>query len=217
MEVYMIKLNSDHKIVILVSGGVDSTTLLHELHKNGNDLLALSFNYGSRHNERELECAVYQCQQLNVPHTILFLTFMKQYFKSALLQGDEEIPHGHYTDINQKKTVVPFRNGIMLSVAAGIADSHDYSIVALASHSGDHAIYPDCRVTFNSGMRQAILRGTYNEVVLLTPYERLNKRDIVRRGIELGVDYTHTWSCYEGGEAPCGKCGACIERAEAMI
>ncbi len=141
---------------------------------------------------------------------------MHQYFKSSLLEGADAIPEGHYEDENMKSTVVPFRNGIMLAIAAGIAESNGLSNVMIANHGGDHAIYPDCRPEFISAMSQATKAGSYNGVTVLAPYTNISKSDIARHGKALGIDYTETWSCYKGGKKHCGKCGTCVERKEAL-
>ncbi|MDE6438564.1 MAG: 7-cyano-7-deazaguanine synthase, partial [Muribaculaceae bacterium] len=147
---------------------------------------------------------------------VIPLDFMGKYFESSLLQGADAIPDGHYEDSNMKSTVVPFRNGIMLAVAAGLAESRGLDTVMLANHGGDHAIYPDCRPGFVEAMGAAIAAGTYADIHLLCPYTGLTKNDICRRGVELGVDYTHTYSCYRGEPRHCGTCGTCTERHEAL-
>jgi 7-cyano-7-deazaguanine synthase len=141
---------------------------------------------------------------------------LHKYFKSSLLEGAEAIPEGHYENENMKSTVVPFRNGIMLSIAAGIAESWGLDNVFIANHGGDHAIYPDCRPEFISAMCEATKAGSYNNVMISAPYTNITKADIARKGKELGIDYTETWSCYKGGEKHCGKCGTCVERKEAL-
>lgn len=201
--------------LLIASGGMDSTTMLHEY--AGRIALAVTFNYGSNHNAREIECARYQCGILNIPLLVVDLPFMGELFKSSLLSGADAIPEGKYDDENMKSTVVPFRNGIMLSIAAGIAESNGLKHLMMANHSGDHAIYPDCRPGFASAMSRAIEEGTYDRITLDTPYTGLSKADIARRGAELGVDYSHTYSCYKGGEKHCGRCGTCTERREAFI
>lgn len=201
--------------LLIASGGMDSTTMLHEY--AGRIALAVTFNYGSNHNAREIECARYQCGILNIPLLVVDLPFMGELFKSSLLSGADAIPEGKYDDENMKSTVVPFRNGIMLSIAAGIAESNGLKHLMMANHSGDHAIYPDCRPGFASAMSRAIEEGTYDRITLDTPYTGLSKADIARRGVELGVDYSHTYSCYKGGEKHCGRCGTCTERREAFI
>ncbi len=200
--------------VIVVSGGVDSITMLYEYQER--IALGVSFDYGSNHNARELPFAEMHCKRLGIPHIVIPLDFMPKYFKSSLLQGAEAIPEGNYDDSNMQSTVVPFRNGIMLSIAAGIAESHGLSYVMLANHAGDHIIYPDCRPQFVDAMSAAIEAGTYVGVKVLAPYTQITKTDIVRRGAALGIDYSQTWSCYKGGEKHCGKCGTCRERIEAF-
>ena len=200
--------------ILILSGGVDSTTLLYDYRER--IALALSFDYGSKHNARELPFASWHCNQLGIPHRVVCLDFMPQLLKSSLLQGGEDIPEGHYAEENMRSTVVPFRNGIMLSVAAGVAESEGLSYVMMANHAGDHTIYPDCRPEFVSAMSNAIEAGTYNGVQLLAPYTHLTKADIARRGKALGIDYSQTWSCYKGLHHHCGRCGTCVERREAL-
>ena len=202
------------RAVLVYSGGLDSTTLLYEY--KDSIALAVSFDYGSKHNKRELEFAAINCKRLGIKHLVIPLEFMGRYFKSDLLIGGGDIPEGSYADENMKSTVVPFRNGIMLSIAAGLAESYDLDAIMLANHSGDHAIYPDCRPEFIEGMAAAVEAGTYNGVKVVSPYCNMTKRDIALRGRELGVDYSLTYSCYKGGEKHCGKCGTCVERREAL-
>lgn len=200
--------------IIVLSGGMDSVTLLHE--RKESIALAVSFDYGSNHNSREIECARLQCSLLDIPLVVIPLTFMGEYFESSLLSGAEAIPEGNYNDKNMKSTVVPFRNGIMLSIAVGLAESKGLKHVLIASHGGDHAIYPDCRTPFVETMSVAAQRGTYIGVDVEAPYTHITKSDIARIGARLGVDYSHTYSCYKGGEKHCGRCGTCVERAEAL-
>lgn len=200
--------------LIVLSGGMDSVTMLHE-YADSIDL-AVSFNYGSNHNMREIACARRQCERLGIEFIEIDLSFIGQYFHSSLLEGADSIPEGNYDFDNMKSTVVPFRNGIMLAAAAGLAESHGLKAVMIANHAGDHAIYPDCRETFIKAMGAAIAAGTYENIELRAPYTLLSKVDIARRGKELGVDYGDTYSCYKGGEQHCGRCGTCIERREAL-
>jgi len=200
--------------VIIVSGGLDSITLLHD--KAETIALAISFDYGQNHSKKELPYAEYHCQKLGIPHITIPLTFMHQYFKSSLLEGAEAIPEGHYEEENMKSTVVPFRNGIMLAIATGIAESHELKRVYIANHGGDHTIYPDCRPEFIDAMDKATSAGTFVDVRVEAPYTNISKTDIVRRGTALGIDYAKTWSCYKGSEMHCGKCGTCVERKEAF-
>lgn len=200
--------------VIILSGGMDSVTLMHSQRER--IALAISFDYGSNHNAREIECAKWQCEKLGIPHIVIPLEFMGKYFKSSLLSGASEIPKGEYEIENMKSTVVPFRNGIMLSVACGIAESHGLKHVMMANHSGDHSIYPDCRGEFTVAMSKAMKNGTYEGITLIDPFTHLNKGEIAKAGSELGVDFSHTYSCYCGAEKHCGECGTCRERKEAF-
>ena len=200
--------------LIVLSGGMDSVTLLYEYEDSL--ALAVSFDYGSKHNARELPYARLHCERLGIEHLTIPLSFIGQYFRSALLQGGGAIPKGSYDEENMAATVVPFRNGIMLSIAAGLAESRGLTKVYLANHFGDHAIYPDCRASFIRPMHEAILQGTSNAVEVTAPYTDISKGDIARHGKLLGINYAETWSCYEGGDLQCGSCATCIERREAM-
>ena len=200
--------------VIIVSGGMDSITMLYEY--KDRIKLAISFNYGSNHNAREIPFAKLHCDRLGIRHIVLSLDFMRQYFKSSLLEGAESIPEGSYDEDNMKSTVVPFRNGIMLSIAIGIAESHHLKYVMMANHGGDHTIYPDCRPEFVHAMSDAAVAGTFVGVELWAPYTDLTKAEIAQHGKSLGVDYAETWSCYKGLEHHCGNCGTCLERKNAL-
>lgn len=200
--------------IIVVSGGVDSITMLYEY--KDRIALGVSFNYGSNHNAKEIPLAKMHCERLGIKHIVIDLDFMGKYFQSSLLQGAEAIPEGSYADENMRSTVVPFRNGIMLSIAAGLAETHELAYVMLANHAGDHTIYPDCRPEFVDSMSQAIEAGTYSQTKILAPYTHITKAEIAARGKALGIDYSETWSCYKGGDIHCGKCGTCVERREAF-
>ena len=200
--------------VIVVSGGMDSVTLLYE--KKDEIALGISFDYGSNHNHNELPLAALHCQRLGIEHVVVPLGFMHQYFKSSLLESGESIPDGSYDEENIKSTVVPFRNGVMLAVAAGIAESNGLTKVLIANHGGDHTIYPDCRPEFIAAMDAAVEAGTFARVRVVAPYTNISKADIARRGRALGIDYAETWSCYKGGHVHCGTCGTCVERKEAL-
>ena len=200
--------------VIIVSGGMDSTTLLYD--RRDEIALAISFDYGSNHNAREIPYAEMHCKRLGIEHITIPLDFMHKYFRSSLLEGADAIPEGHYADENMKSTVVPFRNGIMLAVAAGVAESRNLTKLLIANHGGDHTIYPDCRPEFISAMDSETNAGTYVGVRVIAPYTNITKGDIARIGKKLGIDYAETWSCYKGGEKHCGKCGTCVERKEAL-
>jgi len=194
---------------------MDSTVLLNE-YKN-KIKLAVSFNYGSKHNDMEYKYAKLNCDELGIKSIRIDLPFINKYFKSDLLKSGGNIPEGHYEDLNMKRTVVPFRNGIMLSIACGIAESIGAKKILIANHFGDHAIYPDCRGTFINAMNEAMAYGTYENINILAPYTNLTKRQIALRGQELKVDFSKTYSCYKGGEKHCGKCGTCVERKEALL
>ena len=200
--------------VLIYSGGVDSTTMLYEY--KDRIAVALSFHYGSNHNDKELAFARLHCERLGIKHIVISLDFIGKMFHSSLLEGADQIPEGNYDDENMRSTVVPFRNGIMLSVAAGLAESEGLRYVMMANHAGDHAIYPDCRPGFVKAMNEAIKNGTYEGIEIDAPYTGLTKADIARRGKDLGINYAETWSCYKGGEHHCGKCGTCQERKQAF-
>ena len=201
--------------VIIYSGGLDSTTLLYE--ERERVALAVTFDYGSNHAAREIACAKHHCALLGIEHLVIELGFMSRYFQSSLLSGAADVPDGNYDEANMKSTVVPFRNGIMLSIACGLAESRGLKRVLIANHGGDHAIYPDCRPTFVDAMNAAMQAGTYEGVQLAAPYTNISKADIIRRGARLGIDYGATYSCYRGGEHHCGTCGTCTERREAFL
>ena len=201
--------------LIALSGGVDSTTLLYEYREE--IACAVGFDYGSKHNARELAAAKAICRELEITYLIIPLAFIEEYFRSDLLLSGGEMQLGDYSEENMSSTVVPFRNGIMLSVLAGLAESRDLQQVLIANHFGDHAIYPDCRESFVKPMGEAITAGTSNGVKLVAPYTTLTKTEIVARGTRLGVPYSKTYSCYQGGERHCGRCGTCRERHEAFV
>lgn len=207
-------MTNDKTALIVLSGGMDSTTMLYDCRDR--IAAAVNFSYGSNHNARERECARYHCRKLGIELIEIDLDFMKQYFESSLLQGAEAIPDGHYADDNMRSTVVPFRNGIMLSIAAGLAESRGLTEVMLANHSGDHTIYPDCRPAFIQAMDAAIAAGTFAGVRLIAPYTDLTKGQIAARGAAIGLNYATTYSCYKGREKHCGTCGTCVERREAL-
>lgn len=200
--------------LMVLSGGMDSVTMLYE-YANRIDL-AVNFSYGSNHNARELECARWHCAHLGIELVEIDLSFIGEYFYSSLLEGADAVPDGEYDFDSMKSTVVPFRNGIMLSAAAGLAESRGLGCVMIANHAGDHALYPDCRQGFIDAMAKAISEGTYEHIKLFAPYTLLTKAQIAERGKVYGVDYSKTYSCYKGREKHCGKCGTCIERRQAL-
>lgn len=200
--------------LIIVSGGMDSITLLNEY--KDDIAMAVTFDYGSNHAKKEIPFAKLHCERLGIKHLVISLGFIHDYFKSSLLEGADAIPEGHYAAENMKSTVVPFRNGIMLAIACGIAESNGLKNVMIANHAGDHAIYPDCRTEFIKAMSEAMGLGTYEGISIIAPYSDITKTDIARHGKEIGLNYAETWSCYKGGEKHCGKCGTCVERKEAL-
>jgi 7-cyano-7-deazaguanine synthase len=204
------------KVVVLLSGGMDSVAALYHASKEHELVGALSFDYGSKHNHKEIPFARNHAEKLGVPHQVISLGFVNEIFSSDLLQSGGEIPEGHYEEANMKATVVPFRNGIMLSITAGFAESCEAEGLVIAAHSGDHAVYPDCREKFMQSMGDAIRLGTYDGIELIRPFIDVRKEDIAARGHELGVDFSQTWSCYKGGDIHCGRCGTCVERREAF-
>ena len=155
------------KAILIYSGGLDSTTLLYEF--KDSIALAVTFDYGSKHNAREIACAKENCRRLGIPHLIIPLDFIGKYFRSDLLLSGGEIPEGSYADENMKSTVVPFRNGIMLAIAAGLAESRDLDTVLVANHAGDHAIYPDCRPEFVDAFDRAAEAGTSSPPTATSP------------------------------------------------
>jgi 7-cyano-7-deazaguanine synthase len=204
------------KVVVLVSGGMDSVAALYDALASHEVVGALSFNYGSKHNLREIPFATRHCEKRGVVQRIIPLSFINELFTSHLLASGGEIPDGHYEEEMMKQTVVPFRNGIMLAVAGGYAESIGADGLVIAAHAGDHAIYPDCRETFMQAMGAALRSGTYAGIELLRPFIALSKAQIARHGHELGVDFAQTWSCYKGRDIHCGTCGTCVERREAF-
>ena len=205
----------NEKCIIILSGGMDSTTLLYGLVKNRAKVIALSFNYGQKH-KKELEMAMINCKKLGVPQIILDLNVLNQVADSALTRDYINIPEGYYTDDNMKQTVVPNRNMVMLSLATSFAISNGAKYLFYGAHSGDHHIYPDCRIEFISSMKKSIGLCDWNPPILSAPFINIDKSDIALCGKKWNVDYSLTWTCYKGREKACGKCGSCIERLEAF-
>ena len=203
------------KVVVIYSGGMDSFTLLHQAIKDGKQVYALSFNYGQRHS-KELHYAQKVCDDLAIPHKIVDITAINQLLLGSSLTDDIEIPEGHYEEESMKSTVVPNRNMIMLSLAVGYAVSIHAAAVYYGAHGGDHAIYPDCRPEFIEKMDAVSQVANYEAVDIIAPFSHQNKIDILRMGLEMGLDYGKTWTCYNGRDRACGKCGSCQERLEAF-
>lgn len=204
-------------VAVLLSGGLDSTTALHWAHSQHRVVCALAFDYGSNHAARELACARWQAESLGIPYREIDLRSISAHLQSALLSGADAIPAADYAEDNLKQTVVPFRNGIFLSIAAGIAESNGAEGIVIAAHNGDHALYPDCREDFMAAMASAISLGTYAKLQILRPFISNTKEEITAIGAGLGVDFSHTYSCYCGRERHCGQCATCRERREAFL
>jgi 7-cyano-7-deazaguanine synthase len=203
------------KVVVIYSGGMDSYTVLNKAIKSGFDVYALSFNYGQRH-VKELEVAASVCADLNVHHKVVDISAINQLIGGSSLTDDIEVPEGHYEEESMKSTVVPNRNMILLSLAVGYAVSLKANKVFYGAHSGDHAIYPDCRPEFVEKMSDVCRIANYEEVEIVCPYLNSSKIEILTDGLKMGLDYSNTWTCYNGREKACGKCGACQERLEAF-
>ncbi len=205
------------KVVVLLSGGMDSATLLHFYKDAGDRVRAISFNYGQRHSN-EVNFAITLAKDLDVPLAVVDLSSLAHVLPGSS-QTDRRIPvpQGRYDEENMKATVVPNRNMILLSVAIGHAIAYQCDAVAYAAHAGDHAIYPDCRPEFAEAMEVAAKRCHFIPIQLLRPFIRMTKAEIASMGDEMGVDFAKTWSCYEGKDVHCGRCGTCIERREAFF
>jgi 7-cyano-7-deazaguanine synthase len=203
------------KAVVVLSGGMDSTTLLYDVINQGYETYALSFDYNQKH-KKELECAKKTCEKLGIQHKVLDLSPLNQVAPSALTRDDWNVPEGHYADENMKQTVVPNRNMVLLSLATAYAIGIEATDLFYGAHSGDHDIYPDCRKEFVDSMKESIKLADWKEIKLHAPYLEIDKGDIAIKGKELKVDYSLTWTCYKGKEKACGKCGSCVERLEAF-
>ena len=205
------------KAIVILSGGMDSTTLLYKVNADTDfDIVSvLSMDYGQRH-KKELDVASATCTALNQPHKIIDISGIAAVMKNSALTDDIEVPEGHYEEPTMKVTVVPNRNAILLSLAGAEAVSHDAGYVFYGAHSGDHAIYPDCRREFVEAFNDMAAIANYLPVEILTPFIDFDKGDILTVGYYYGVDYSKTWTCYAGREKSCGKCGACDERLEAF-
>ena len=203
------------RAVVILSGGLDSTTLLYGVKLNGFKTHAISFNYGQKH-KKELEMAKMTCDKLKIDHIIVPIPAINILAPSALTRKDMEIPEGHYQDENMKQTIVPNRNMVMIALGTAYAIKCKARYLYYGVHAGDHEIYPDCRAPFYSAMKDAVMRCDFHEVLLFAPYIHYDKNDIVGIGKGLGVDYSLTWTCYKGEELACGKCGSCVERLEAF-
>jgi len=202
-------------VVVIYSGGMDSFTVLHKAIRDGKTVHALSFDYGQRH-KKELDYAARVCDSLNIPHKIVDISAINSLIGGSSLTSDIAVPEGHYEEPSMKQTVVPNRNMILLSLAVGYAVSLEANEVYYGAHSGDHAIYPDCRPEFVEKMSDVCRIANYTPVEIVTPYIAVSKTRILTDGLSMGLDYGQTWTCYNGRENACGKCGACEERLEAF-
>lgn len=200
--------------MLIYSGGMDSTVLLHKFKDEIS--LAVTFTYGARQDEAQTACARLNCGRLGIEHIEIPLEFIGRYFQSSILKGGADIPHEDYGESNMKSTVVPFRNGIMLAVATGLAESRGLDTVLIANHAGDHSIYPDCRPAFIDAIDCAAREGTYEHIRIVSPFCNMTKREIALEGKALGVAFEDTYSCYEGRSRHCGTCATCRERKEAL-
>ncbi|WP_258808493.1 7-cyano-7-deazaguanine synthase QueC [Pseudidiomarina sp. CB1] len=204
------------KVVVIYSGGMDSFTVLHRAIRDGHDVYALSFDYGQRH-VKELTVAAEVTRGLNIPHKIVDITAINELIStSSLTSTTTAIPEGHYEEASMQSTVVPNRNMILLSLAIGYAVSIGAEAVYYGAHSGDHAIYPDCRPEFVQRMNDVSRIANYEPIEITVPYLNNDKAEILRDGLAMGLDYKNTWTCYNGRDKACGKCGACVERLEAF-
>jgi 7-cyano-7-deazaguanine synthase len=205
-----------NEAVLLLSGGMDSGVLLAVLSSEYAKIHAIGFDYGSRHNARELAMAKVLADKYNASFTIISLPFVNELFSSSILLSGGDVPEGSYDDTNMLSTVVPFRNGIMLSVAIGIAENLGIKNVLIAAHAGDHPVYPDCRESFVNAMSKAANEGTYTGVRVIAPFVSISKAKIAEIGRDISFDFSLTWSCYKGGDLHCGKCATCNERKAAL-
>lgn len=203
------------KVVVIYSGGMDSYTVLHKAIREGKEVYPLTFNYGQRH-KKEVDVAAAVCKKLNVPHQVVDISAINQLMAGSSLTDDIEIPEGHYEEESMKSTVVPNRNMVLLSMAIAYAVSIEANAVYYGAHSGDHAIYPDCRPEFVKKMNDVSMIANYEPVAIVSPYLKDSKIAILTDGLKMGLDYAETWTCYNGREKACGQCGACQERLEAF-
>ncbi|TDP00012.1 7-cyano-7-deazaguanine synthase QueC [Marinomonas balearica] len=203
------------KAVVVYSGGMDSFTVLNKAVREGKEVYALSFNYGQKHS-KELIVAASVCKDLGVPHKVVDISAINELMAGSSLTDAIDIPEGHYAEDSMKSTVVPNRNMVLLSMAIAYAVSLEAPEVYYGAHSGDHHIYPDCRPEFVNAMNNVSKIANYQSVEIVTPFLSSSKGDILKAGLEMGLNYENTWTCYNGREKACGKCGACTERLEAF-
>jgi 7-cyano-7-deazaguanine synthase len=203
------------KVVVIFSGGMDSFTVLNLATNQGLEVFVLSFDYGQRH-KKELDYAARACKTLGVADKIVDISAINQLIGGSSLTTDIEVAEGHYEEDSMKSTVVPNRNMILLSMAVGYTVTINASKVYYGAHSGDHAIYPDCRPEFVHKMNGVCAIANYDALEIVTPYLDVSKTAILTADLAMGLDYNQTWTCYNGREKACGKCGACQEQLEAF-
>ena len=210
-------------VIAIVSGGLDSATMLWDLQAKGIKIKeALSFNYGQRHHI-ELEHAKKILTKFSdafylVNHKVVDVSVINELIAKGSLTGAEDVPKEMYDTETQRVTIVPNRNMIFISIAAGRAGTISATHVAYAAHASDHEVYPDCRPEFITALDEALYLGNlWDPVGLYAPFQQMTKSDVVRRAIETDVPLELTWSCYEGNQRPCLECGTCLERTESFL
>lgn len=205
----------DKRALVILSGGMDSTTLLHYVKEKGFNIHALTFHYGQRHS-KEIGMAAKTCEKLKIPHTIVNVQVLSALMKGSALTDGIAVPEGHYEDESMKLTVVPNRNSLFINMAMSFAISNEIDTIFYGAHAGDHAIYPDCRPIFVKKIKELAKVVHYTPLNIEAPFLGIDKAGILALGSALKVDYSLTWTCYKGEDKPCGKCGSCVERAEAF-
>lgn len=209
------------KAILILSGGLDSTTLAYKLKKNGYELYCITFNYGQKQS-REIDYAKNTTLSLNAKHQIIDISFLKHLFLSSSLTNNSiNIPHGEYSPQNMASTVVPNRNAILLAIAWALACEEKADIVAYGAQKSDNIVYPDTRPEFFDAINHAFTLGTEGcgkeNLVLCAPFINKTKGEVIKIAYDLGIPFTNTYSCYEGNEIHCGQCGACTNRKNGFI
>ena len=200
--------------LVVYSGGLDSYTLLNKALQNFKKVEAITFDYGQKH-KKEIDYAKNNCLELGITHKVIKLDIADLLSNSALV-GDSKIPEGNYDKEKMKQTIVPNRNMIMISIAASLAIKNKLQYLWYAAHAGDHEIYPDCRPEFIQKLGDVLSICDYHEIKFEAPFMNLSKQQIVAEGVKMNLDYAKAWTCYVGGEKPCMKCSACLERKSAF-
>jgi 7-cyano-7-deazaguanine synthase len=209
------KQGAGRKAIVIMSGGMDSTTALYWAKQQGFEVETLTVDYGQQHRKEIVQAGIIS-GMAHVPNILIDATGINRVMKGSALTGGGKVPHGHYAESNMKATVVPNRNMILLSLATARAVQTGADTIIYGPHAGDHDIYPDCRKEFVDAMAEAMALCDYKPIALVTPFVKMTKADIVGLGVRLGVPYGETWTCYEGGRIHCGRCGTCVERREAF-